>query len=214
MPIIEDVIQGTPDWLIARTGCATGSRIKDIIPGKSGKYLEKRSKYLLEVVCERLVGLHIDHYVTPAMQHGIEYEQDARLAYEAHTGQFVDQVGLAMHPRINYYCASPDGLVGRDGCIEIKCPQWTTHIDWIRNGDIPEEHIPQMKAVMSCAERKWCDFISYCPKMPPHLQLFIRRLEWDKEMIDKQDNEVILFLAEVQKALDELAVGESVAETA
>ena len=209
MPILDDLVQGTPDWLIARTGCCTGSGVKHVVPGKSGKYLAGRDRYLLEVVCERLTGLHIDHFVTPAMQHGIEFEQDARLAYEAQTGEFVDQVGLAFHPKIEYYCASPDGLVGKDGCIEIKCPTWITHLEWVKTGDVPAEHIPQMKAVMSCAERKWCDFVSYCPKMPANLQLFIRRLEWDREMIEAQDAEVVKFLAEaaeLEKTLRELKV--------
>lgn len=209
MPLVEDLVQRSDEWLMHRLGCCTGSRVKDILPLKSKKYSDKREKYMLEVVFERLSGLHIDHYVTPAMEYGIVNEDAARNAYEAFTGEFVDQVGLALHPTINYYCASPDGLVGTDGCIEIKVPQPLTHLEWIRTGDVPEEHIPQMKAVMACAERKWCDFVSYCPKMPTNLQLFVRRLEWDREMIEAQDAEVIKFLAEaaeLEKGLRELKV--------
>lgn len=198
MPIME-VEQGTSEWLIARTGCCTGSRVKDVVAKlKNGKYSASRDNYMMEVVCERLTGLHIDHYVTPEMQYGIDNEDAARDAYEAATREFVDQVGIAFHPEMEYYCASPDGLVGPDGSMEIKCPKPTTHLEWIQAGDVPAEHIPQMKAVMSCAERKWCDFVSYCPKMPKNLRLFIKRLEWDREMIEKQDEEVRLFLKDAK----------------
>lgn len=211
MPIMEGVMQQTDEWLAARCGCVTGSRVKDVV-GKSvdgKKYLSGRQTYMLEIVCERLTGLHIDHYVTPAMQFGTDTEPIARGAYEVARDVMVDQIGLAIHPEIDYYVASPDGLIGKDGCLEIKCPQPLTHLGWVQSGEIPKEHLPQLKAVMSCAERKWCDFVSYCPRMPKHLQLFIKRLEWDAEMIEAQNAEIIKFLAEaaeLEKSLKELRV--------
>lgn len=196
MPIVEDLEQRSADWLIARLGCCTGSRVKDIVPMPSKKYSTKRDDYMLEVVYERLSGLHIDHFTTEAMKVGIALEDEARNAYEAITGEFVDRVGLAYHPTIKWYAASPDGLVGKDGCIEIKCPLPLTHLGWVKTGYVPADHIPQMKAVMACAERKWCDFVSYCPLLPENLHLFVRRLEWDREMIEAQDKEVTKFLGE------------------
>jgi putative phage-type endonuclease len=209
MAVLEDVIQQSAEWLTMRTGCVTASRVRDVV-GKyaDGKrYLAGRKNYMLEVVCERLTGLHIDHYVTPAMQYGTDTEPIAREAYEVATGEFVSQVGLAIHPSIELFVASPDGLVGKDGAMEIKCPQPLTHLEWVQNGEIPAEHLPQLKAVMSCAERKWIDFVSYCPKMPKNLQILIRRLEWDREMIEAQDAEVVKFLAEaaeLEKSLKSL----------
>lgn len=197
--IVEDLTQRTDEWLIMKLGCVSGSGVKHVLPGVSGKYLAGRETYMREIVYERISGRHINHFVTDAMQYGIDNEDAARDAYEAITGEFVDQIGLALHPEIKWYCASPDGLVGKEGSIEIKVPQPLTHLDWILTGDVPKEHIPQLKAVMSCAERKWCDFVSHCPSMPANLQTWIKRLEWDREMIEAQNEEVSKFLAEAEE---------------
>lgn len=202
--IYDDLVQGSADWLAQRAGCVTGSRVYDILPqslriagGKPDKYLKSREDYMLEIAYERISGLHFDHFVTKAMEDGIDREPLAKAAYEDARGVAIEEIGFATHEHIDDYGASPDGLV-EDGCIEVKCPTLRTHMEWLLAGDVPPEYIPQMKAVMSCTGRKWCDFISYVPpdRGLKKLGLFIRRLEFDKEMIEKQDAEVVRFLKE------------------
>jgi len=201
MPTI-DVEQRSPEWLKMRCGAVTGSRVGDVITKlKKGGYSSSRQTYLMELVCERLSGLHADHYVSPAMEFGMENESCARAEYELQCEVDVKQIGLAMHDKINYFMASPDGLVGEDGCIEIKVPNSMTHLNWLICGEVPPEHVPQMKAVMCCANRQWCDFVSFDPRMPKDLRLFVRRLYRDGPMILEMEQEVEKFLAEVEAAM-------------
>ena len=205
MPIVEDLQQRTDEWLAMRCGCFTASRCDDgTAKLKSGKYSERRQDYLTEVVYERLTGLHFDHYVSPAMEYGTEQEPFARAAYETARDVLVEEVGLAIHPSVKGFVASPDGLVGNDGCIEIKVPNIRTHIEWLLAGDVPPEHIPQIKAVLACTGRQWCDFISYSPKLPPYLRLFICRLERDEAKIREMEAEVVKFLQEVDAMVERL----------
>ena len=201
--MIIDVEQGSPEWFQQRIGCCTASRVNDAIRKlKNGKYSAERERYCLEVVMERLTNLTAPHYVTEAMEWGIEQEPVARAAYEHITDCMVDEGQYAMHDRIKWFGASSDGLVGDDGCLEIKCPTSMTHLQWIIDGCVPDEHIYQMKAAMSCYNRKWCDFVSFDPRMPKELRLFIRRLERDEPMILEMEQEVEKFLAEVDVLMD------------
>lgn len=208
--MIIEVEQGTPEWLQMRCGMGTGSGIGKAIKriGKSEKnpngtkYSADREKYLMEVVCERLTGRATEHYVTDAMLWGIEHEPIAREEYGMARGCDVDPGKFAIHDRMKWFGSSSDGLVGEDGCIEIKCPTSLTHLQWVIDGVVPDEHIDQMKAAMSCYNRQWCDFISYDPRMPKDLRLFVRRLERDEPMIVEMEQEVEKFLAEVDVLLD------------
>lgn len=210
--LVDDLIQGTPEWLQTRCGMATGSRIGAAIK-KIGKtkehpegtrYSAERETYLWEVICERLTGRTADHFVNDAMLWGTENEPLAVAAYENRTQTIVESVGFAIHPRIKWFGSSPDGLIGTEGCLEVKCPTSATHLRWIIDGVVPDEHIAQMKAEMSCAERQWCDFVSYDPRMPKELRLFVRRLERDEAMIQELEREVEIFLAEVDVMLETL----------
>lgn len=210
--IIEELEQRTPEWLQMRVGCCTGSRIIDVTKRlqkasngkKAGDYAKAHDDYMWELVCERLTGRSMDHYVTPYMEDGIQNEPLARAAYEIATNFDVRPVGLAMHPSIKWFASSPDSLVGNDGLLEIKCLKSNNHLDIVRSGQIPEEYMPQMMAEMACAEREWCDFVAFDPLMPPKLQLFGRRFYRDDKLIAMMESEVESFLAEVEETLQQL----------
>lgn len=199
--IIEDLEQGTPEWLQMRMGIVTGSRVADVMAKLSRKEGEAqcRKNYKAELVSEILTGRASDHYVSPAMQWGIDNEIFARNAYEVEVAE-VERVGFALHPTITRFGSSPDGLVGTDGLVEFKCPNTATHLDYIIAGEVPSEYHWQMLAEMACAERKWCDFVSYDPRLPKKLQVFVRRFERDDARIAAMELEVSRFLGE----LDEL----------
>jgi putative phage-type endonuclease len=204
MPLVE-VEQGTAEWLQMRTGCVTGSRVADVmakLKRKDGE-AQSRADYKAQIVSEILTGRAADHYVSPAMEWGKENEIFARGVYEVEVGS-IEPVGFALHSKIARFGASPDGLVGTDGLVEFKCPNTSTHIDYILAGVVPAEYQWQMLAEMACAERQWCDFVSYDPRLPKRLQLFVRRLERDDSRIAEMEAEVVKFLAEVDELIAKL----------
>ena len=197
--------QGSPEWLIARIGKVTGSRVKDVMSFlKNGQPSQKRKDYMTDIVTERLTGTAVDHYVTPAMEWGLETEQYARAAYEVVSGNDVDLVGISQHPAIELFSASPDGYVGTDGIVEFKCPTTTTHIEWLVAGIVPEEYLWQCYAEMSCSGRQWVDFMSFDPRLPPRNQVFLKRLDRDDNKIAFMDACVVQFLAEVDEMIAKL----------
>src|ERR1700733_13602116 len=209
---IHPAPQGSAAWLQARIGLVTASRIKDVLAvltrasknGKAGEPAAARIAYRAELVAERLSGRSEDHYVSPEMDHGTEYEPIARSAYEIATGTMVDTVGLVYHPTMPFSGASADGLVDDEGAVEIKAPKTTTHLRWIQAGIVPEEHQDQCLWVMACCERQYLDFISYDPRLPDGLKIFIVRMERDEERIKMIEQEVASFNAEVEAACNAL----------
>jgi putative phage-type endonuclease len=199
--------QPSKEWFDARCGRITGSRICDVNNYlKSGKEGADRRNYRTEIICERLTGLVDENFVSQYMNAGTEREPYARSAYEQLRDVMVDtDVGFAIHPALAYSGASPDGLVGNDGLLEIKCPKTTTHITWMEAGIVPEEHREQMYWTMMCCEREWCDFVSYDPRMiDPKLGLFIARLPYDESIAEALQSEVVKFNAEVEATIARL----------
>jgi putative phage-type endonuclease len=197
--------QDTAEWLDARRGKVTASRIADVMDFlKKGGEGASRRNYRIELMAERLTGRSEDHYVSPEMAWGSEYESRARAAYEVSTGVMVDQVGFVLHPIFDYAGASPDSLVGEDGGLEIKCPKTSTHLKWMMAGEVPEEHQGQMYWNMLCCEREWWDFVSYDPRLPRGLQIFTKRLERDEACINQIEEAVVAFNSEVEAALKPL----------
>lgn len=205
MPIVE-VEQGTAEWLQMRVGCVSASRVADVLAKLKTKDAEAKTRqdYKSALVCERLTGRPSDNYVSPAMEWGIENECLAKAAYEVETGNDVEPAGLAMHESIKWLVASPDGLVAHDGLIECKCPNTTTHINYILSGVVPAEYQAQMLCQMACTGRQWCDFVSYDPRLPKRLQLFVRRFPRDDQRIAEMEAEVVKFLAEVEELMASL----------
>jgi putative phage-type endonuclease len=211
--IIEGLVQNTPEWLVHRVGLCTGSRVADVIKRltrksgdrQAGDYAQCHYDYLWEVVIERLTGRAADSYVSPAMEWGIEHEAEARGVYEVRKDVMATPIGFAMHPTIEWFGASPDALVGEEGVLEIKCPNTSTHLAYLLGGEVPIEYVPQMMAEMACAERKWCDFVSYDPRLPHNLQFFCRRFHRNDELIAQMEAEVRTFLEDVILKMGELA---------
>jgi putative phage-type endonuclease len=192
--------QRSIEWHQARLGHATGSRASDILAGKD---TQARKGYITQLVTERLTGASQDFYTNADMQRGIEVEPVARAAYQA-SNELVDEVGFIKHPTILWFGASPDGLVGRDGLVEIKCPRSTTHLEYIQAKKPPAKYVPQMLAQLSCTRRKWVDFVSFDNRFPEHLQLFVVRFEPSAEELEKFETKVKEFLSEVNNLMEQL----------
>ena len=200
----EEVIQGTEAWHQQRCGKATASRISDIVAKTKTGYSTSRANYMAQLVVERMTNQVAESYTNAAMEWGIENEEFARAAYEAKTGNMVDQVGAIDHPRITMSAASPDGLVSDDGCLEIKCPNTATHIDTILGDEPAKKYYDQMQWQMACTNRSWCDFVSFDPRMPDHLMLYVQRIERDSDMLAILEAEVSTFLSEVEADVKKL----------
>ena len=193
--------QRSPEWYAVRLGKVTGSQVSAVLAKRDSA---TRANYLSELVVERLTGQQAEFFMNDAMQHGIDTEPEARMAYEAHKGVLVDEIGFVNHAAISNFGCSPDGLVGLDGLIEIKCPNSKTHIDTVLSKKAPTKYIPQMMAQMACTGRKWCDFVSFDPRLPEDLQLFVVRVDRDDQYIANLEKEVSAFLAEVDETLIKL----------
>ena len=201
---MSEIEQGTDAWFQARLGKATGSRIADIIAKTKTGYSTSRDNYMAQLVCERMTGKVAESYSNSAMQWGTEAEPLARAAYEVKTGLTVNQIGFVDHPSILMTGASPDGLVGESGMIEIKCPNTATHIETLLSGKVPTKYLTQMTWQMCCTGRHWTDFVSYDPRLPENLQLFIKRVEYDPKYAAELEQEVIRFLDEVDAKIKQL----------
>lgn len=191
-------LQRTPEWHISRLGCLTGSRIADALDYTKKGEGAKRINYRLEMLSERLTGLKTEFYVNQAMQWGIDQENAAKEAYEAETGELVIEVGFIRHPILDWAGASPDGLIGNDGLVEIKCPNTTTHLSTILTGEIAEKYKLQMTWQLLCTQRKWCDFVSFDPRFPEELQLYITRYTPSAEELLSVDMQAKEFLESVE----------------
>ena len=206
--VVIDCTQGSPEWLSLRCGRVTASRICDVMAfGKTGQELKARRDYRIELVTEILTDIPCETlFETPDMKRGTELEPFARLAYEAKRGVKVSQTGFYVHPEIERAGASPDGLIGEDGLIEIKCPRYYNHINNILSGGVSNpDYQLQMLWQMECTGRSWCDFVSYEPTMPDHLKIFIVRFNRDEEALKRIREEVKKFIVEVEALVFELA---------
>lgn len=192
-----DLIQGSDEWLQIRCGKVTASRVADVVAKTKTGWGASRANYMAELIAERLTGIPAASYTNAAMTWGTEMEPGARAAYAEQTFDVITQVGFVSHPTIEDSGASPDGLVGDDGLIEIKCPNTATHIDTLLGQAILAKYVTQMQWQMSCSGRQWCDFVSYDPRMPEDMRLFVQRLPRDDKRIAELENEIITFLAEL-----------------
>jgi putative phage-type endonuclease len=187
--------QRTVEWYQARLGHVTASRASDAI-AKQGT--ATRRNYAIQLVTERLTKLPVEGFQSAAMQWGVEQEPVARACYEAHTGVFVEQTGFHTHTSIKWLGASPDGFAD-DGLLEIKCPNSNTHVDYLLAKEVPAKYKSQMLTQMLVTGRKWCDFVSFDPRLPEHLQLFVIRYEPKPEDFKIIEIQLTNFLAEVEQ---------------
>lgn len=194
--------QGSPEWHAARCGLATCSRFSAVLARvKSGEAATRRN-YRAEIIAERLTGVPAESFQSAEMRWGTEQEPFARIAYEARSGNIVEQVAFIRHASL-MAGGSPDGLVGQDGQVEIKCPNTATHIDTLLKG-MSADHIPQLQGNLWMSGRRWIDFISYDPRMPPRMQLYVLRVRRDDDYIKTLEAEVRAFLKEVDETIANL----------
>ena len=199
------IAQGTEAWFKSRLGHVTASRMSDVLAkGKSGEAVT-RQKYRMQIIAERVSGRVAESFTSAAMEWGTEHEPLARIRYEADTGYFVDEAEFCFHPTIKWLGASPDGVIsGVNALIEIKCPNTQTHLGYRLDNKPPAAYINQMQCQMWVTGATYCDFVSYDPRVPEHLQLFVSRLQRDNDLIAKMETEVVKFLGEVDDAIKQL----------
>lgn len=191
---MDDIIQGSDEWKQLRLGKVTASRVADVIAKTKSGWGASRFNYAAELIAERLTGTTAEGFTSSAMQWGTDQEPMARMAYEFLHNVTVEQVAFVGHPTIQDAGASPDGTVGEDGLVEIKCPNTATHIDTLIAQTIPVKYITQMQWQMACTGREWCDFVSYDPRLPESMQVFVKRFERDEAYIADLEKEVTSFL--------------------
>lgn len=197
-------MQGTEEWFAARRGKITASRLGDLMATTKSGPAASRKNYLAELVCERLTGTTQERFESPAMRWGTETEPLARSAYEASTGRLVEEVGFIDHPDIPYFGCSPDGLVGDDGGIEIKCPNTATHIEFLLNPKLPRDYHLQVQAALFCTGRNWWHFVSFDPRLPPNLQLTIVTVAPDLHLFSEIRYAVNEANEEIEKTVEAL----------
>lgn len=203
--LMKDLEQGSPEWLAARVGRVTASRIADVMAKGKGGEAQTRLNYKWQLVAEVMTGQsQEDRFFSQAMAWGVEQEPFARAAYEIQTGGLVENVGLVAHPSIPRCAASPDGLVGLDGLLEIKCPKTPTHLEYMEKGAIPGHYQLQMLWQMACTGRQWVDFATFDPRLPEELQLFVMRFPRDQTRIDAIESEVQKFWNEIDEIIETL----------
>lgn len=197
--------QGSAAWFAARTGCLTASRMAAAMSRlKNGSDSAERKALKIEVLAERLTGDVVPHYVTPAMQHGIDTEPAARAAYELADGVLIEECGYIPHPTIPFFGCSPDGKIYPTLGVEIKCPTTAKYLSWRLAGVVPDEHKPQMVAQCVCAGFDEVEFIAFDPRLPKHLQLFVARFRPTQEERDAVEAAALEFLAEVDEMFEQL----------
>lgn len=200
-----EIEQGSPEWHAIRAGKVTASQIADLLSkGRNGEESAGRRNYRAQLVCERLTGVKAQGFTSGAMQRGIELEPVARSIYEIKQDCTVFQLAFIDHPSIEWSGASPDGILFADGQIEIKCPLPATHLETLLSKESPTQYYPQMQWQLACTGREWCDFISYAPEFPEHLQLFVKRVFRDDAFIKEAEEKVVIFLDEVEKMVNKL----------
>lgn len=197
--------QGTPEWYAARLGKVTASRIADLTAQTKSGWGASRANYMAELLCERLTGETADRFTNAAMQWGKDAEPQARAAYEFISGNAVAEVGFIDHPTIDMAGASPDGLVGDDGMLEIKCPNTATHIETLLTEAVPAKYRKQMLWQLACAGRAWCDFVSFDPRLPGDMQLFVTRIIPEDGEIEVMEKDVADFIAELDAKIASLS---------
>jgi putative phage-type endonuclease len=196
--------QRSPEWFAVRLGKVTASRVSDVIATTKTGWGASRANYAAQLVAERLTGTVQDSYSNSAMQWGTETEPEARRAYEFRLGVIVEECAFATHPAIGMSGASPDGLIGEDGLVEIKCPITATHIATLLGESVPTKYVTQIQWQLACTGRQWCDFASYDPRLPETMRLFVRRIERDDAEIARLEALVIDFLGEVDETVSRL----------
>ena len=198
-------LQRTDEWFEKRRGKVTASRVGDVVlRQKNGSFYAKREDYKNQLICEILTGNIVSSITSAAMQHGIDTEDEAFDVFKKTMWMDVTKADFVVHPTILRSGASPDGYIGDEGLLEIKCPKSQTHIETLRRGTYDPQYVPQMQWQMACTGRKWVDFVSYDPRLPEAYRLFVDRIERDDLWIAQANEMVEQFLREVDEEIAKL----------
>lgn len=208
------IVQGTPEWLALRVGKVTASCVSKVIARTKTGWGAERANYMAELVTERLTGASSPAFVNDAMRWGTDQEPNARRAYMERFGVEVVETSFVDHPEVTMSGASPDGLVGLDGLVEIKCPNTATHLDTLLGGGIADKYLVQMQWQMACTGRDWCDFVSFDPRLPGPMQMHVERVPRDASRILSLESEVAAFIAELDGKVETLRQRYMLAEAA
>lgn len=201
---VIDCEQGTPEWFAARCGKVTASKLGDLTARTAKGWGAGRANYMAQLAAERLTGNIAESYSNAAMQWGSDHEAEAARVYSFERGIALQPISFVLHPSIDMAGASPDRLAGDDGLVEIKCPNTATHIATLLGGGIDGKYIKQMQWQMRCTDREWCDFVSFDPRMPVELQLYVSRVSRDEKMIGELESAVLTFLYELDDMVSKL----------
>lgn len=196
--------QGSSDWFAERCGKVTASRVADVIAKTKTGWGASRANYMAQLVAERLTGTVAESFSNAAMQWGTDMEPEARAVYEFFANATVEPASFVKHPTIGNTGASPDGYVGADGLVEIKCPITATHIETLLSGSVAGKYVTQIQWQMACTGRKWTDFVSFDPRLPESMKLFIQRVPRDDALITSLEADVIDFLNELRLTVHRL----------
>ncbi len=201
---LDEIVQGSDEWKAIRLGKVTASRVADVIGKTKTGWGAGRTNYMSELIVERLTGVAAEGFTNAAMQWGTDKEPDARDAYEYFADVSVDQIGFVPHPTIKMSGASPDGLIAADGMLEIKCPNTATHIETLLTGTVAGKYVTQIQWQLACSGRDWCDFVSFDPRLPEEMRLFIKRVPRDPGFIHETEGLVHDFLRELDAKVEAL----------
>lgn len=200
MQIIRDIEQGSEEWLALRFGWITASKFKDVIAGGAGK---TRKAYMMQLAAEAITGERVETYSNEYMEWGTQTEPQARSAYEFDQALEVEEVSFIRHDTLKAGC-SPDGLVGDNGMVEFKCPKTTTQIETVLSGKMPTGHAAQVQGQLWVAEREWCDFVSFDPRINGGAHYFCVRQYRDEEKIKQIAEGVAKFQDELLDMVEKL----------
>lgn len=197
--------QGSTEWFAARCGKVTASKVEAVMAkGQRGEPSRTRANYEAQLIAERLTGVTEEGFQSAEMRRGNEVEPEARKAYAFYMSAEVERAGFVDHQTIAMAGASPDSFVGADGLLEIKCPNTATHLDTLLGANIDGGYMKQMQWQMACTGRKWVDFASFDNRLPAHLQLHVRRVVRNDEMIAEMEEAVRVFLAGIDVKIAKL----------
>lgn len=197
--ITIDVVQGTPEWFSARAGRPSASNFDKIVTTK-GEPSKQAQKYMYQLAAERVTGKVEESYTNATIERGKEMEAEARKFYELTHDVKIGQVGLCFPDKKKLYCASPDGLVGEDGLIEIKCPMAFASVGYLLDGTLPTDYIQQVQGQMLVTGRKWVDFLSYYPGLKPMLV----RVNRDERFLLALDGELKKFCIQLEEIVEKI----------
>ena len=204
MKVIESCEQGSEEWLRMRLGKVTASRVSDVIKGgRSGAASKTAKSYMAELILEILTGESQPFFQNEAMRWGTETEPQAKSMYEIKNG-FIHVKEVAFVEHNEFIGISPDGLIGKDGLLEIKCPKTTTQIKYALSDDYSSDYKAQIQMQLWVTGRKWCDFVSFDPRLDCEAGYLQQRVERDEEYIEEMKEKVYKFVEEMNKSIIKL----------